>query len=198
MQLEDLEQQDAIANHLLSLDGITEVYDRAMAAKKLELAEDRIGDLTVLCGRNVVVGRTPADHDLSVLKGGLRSHGGRYEEMVPSNAHFPDAMKKAMKKRGISRTRRGNSGIVTPPFGSSFTMTSRDLITYDDEYNQEKSSSSDIVSDVDDSVAEEARNANSPETDYDKDMLVAPVLDIATVKHISSEISTLQSIMRIW
>ncbi len=97
-------------------------------------------------------------------------------------------VKKAMKKRGISRTRRGSSGIVTPPFGSSFTMTSRDLITYDDEYNQEKSSSSDIVSDVDDSVAEEARNANSPETDYDKDMLVAPVLDIATVKHISSEI----------
>ena len=43
VHLEDLEQQDAIANHLLSLDGITEVYDRAMAAKKLELAEDRLG-----------------------------------------------------------------------------------------------------------------------------------------------------------
>ncbi len=83
VHLEDLSQQTAIADYLLSLDGITEVYDRQMAAKKLELAEDRIGDLTVLCGRNVVVGRTPADHDLSVLKGGLRSHGGRYEEMVP-------------------------------------------------------------------------------------------------------------------
>ncbi len=97
-------------------------------------------------------------------------------------------VKKAMKKRGISRTRRGSSGIVTPPFGSSFTMTSRDLITYDDEYNQEKTSTSDIVSDVDDSVSEEASNVTSLETDYDKDMLVAPVLDIDTVKHISSEI----------
>ena len=97
-------------------------------------------------------------------------------------------VKKAMKKRGISRTRRGSSGIVTPPFGSSFTMTSRDLITYDDEYNQEKNASSDIVSDVDESVSEEVSNANNPITEIDKDMLVAPVLDIATVKHISSEI----------
>lgn len=97
-------------------------------------------------------------------------------------------VKKALKKRGISRTRRGGSGVVTPPFGSSFTMTSRDLITYDDEYNEEETSSSDVVSVVDDSVAEEGSNANNSQIDYDKDMLVAPVLDIATVKHISSEI----------
>jgi len=98
-------------------------------------------------------------------------------------------VKKAMKKRGISRTRRGGSGIVTPPFGSSFTMTSRDLITYDDEYNQDKnSSSSDIVSDFDDNASEEGSNVRNAHIDFDKDMLVAPVLDIATVKHISSEI----------
>jgi phosphonoacetate hydrolase len=30
-----------------------------------------------------VIGRTCEDHDLSQLTGGLRSHGGRYEEMVP-------------------------------------------------------------------------------------------------------------------
>ena len=83
VHLDSLDEQAAMADYLMSLEGITEVYDRAMSAKKLELAEDRIGDLTVLCGRNWVVGRTPADHDLSVLKGGLRSHGGRYEEMVP-------------------------------------------------------------------------------------------------------------------
>lgn len=42
-------------------------------------------------------------------------------------------VKKAMKEKGItSRTRRGASGIVTPPFGSS-----SDLITYDDEYHYE-------------------------------------------------------------
>jgi len=101
-------------------------------------------------------------------------------------------VKKAMKKRGISRTRRGGSGIVTPPFGTSFTMTSRDLITYDDEYkqdnNNEQSSSSDIVSDSDDNTSEEGMTRIGLSVDFDKDMLVAPVLDIATVKHISSEI----------
>ena len=69
---------------LIGLDGVTEVYQRADAAKKLQLAPDRIGDLTVMCGRDFVLGRRPEDHDLSVLQGtGLRSHGGRYEEMVP-------------------------------------------------------------------------------------------------------------------
>ncbi|MGK0187724.1 MAG: phosphonoacetate hydrolase [Verrucomicrobiales bacterium] len=83
VHLEEPDQQQAIMDYLMNLDGITEVYDRTTAAQKLELAEDRIGDITVLCGRNFVVGRTPAEHDLSVIKGGLRSHGGRYEEMVP-------------------------------------------------------------------------------------------------------------------
>jgi phosphonoacetate hydrolase len=83
VHLKDPSQGPAIADYLMKLDGITEVYDRQLAARKLELAEDRIGDLTVLCGRNYVVGRAPDHHDLSVLKGGLRSHGGRYEEMVP-------------------------------------------------------------------------------------------------------------------
>jgi phosphonoacetate hydrolase len=83
VHLDDATRTPEIAAFLLALDGITEVYDREMAAKKLELAPDRIGDLCVLSGRDVVVGKTPADHDLSVLDGGLRSHGGRYEEMVP-------------------------------------------------------------------------------------------------------------------
>ena len=74
---------DAVAGYIMARDGITEVYPRDVAARKLELPADRIGDLTVLSGRDVVVGRTPDDHDLSVLSGGLRSHGGRYEEMVP-------------------------------------------------------------------------------------------------------------------
>ncbi|RYD36099.1 MAG: phosphonoacetate hydrolase [Verrucomicrobiaceae bacterium] len=72
-----------VAAFLLRQDGITEVLDRETAALKLELAPDRIGDLVVLCGRNVVLGKSPEHHDLSVLHGGLRSHGGRYEEMVP-------------------------------------------------------------------------------------------------------------------
>jgi phosphonoacetate hydrolase len=73
-----------VARWVLDLDGITEVYDRETAARKLELPADRIGDLFVLAGRDWVIGRTPAYHDLAQLEGRpLRSHGGRYEEMVP-------------------------------------------------------------------------------------------------------------------
>jgi phosphonoacetate hydrolase len=71
------------ARFLLGLDGVTEVYDRATAVRKLELPPDRIGDLVVLSGRDVALGRTPEHHDLSAVRQGLRSHGGRYEEMVP-------------------------------------------------------------------------------------------------------------------
>jgi phosphonoacetate hydrolase len=49
----------------------------------MELPADRMGDLVVASQRDVVLGRTPAHHDLSKLVGALRSHGGRYEEMVP-------------------------------------------------------------------------------------------------------------------
>jgi phosphonoacetate hydrolase len=72
-----------IKDWLMKFDEITEVYDRETAARKLELPADRIGDLVVMSRRDVVIGRTIKDHDLSVLDGKLRSHGGRYEEMVP-------------------------------------------------------------------------------------------------------------------
>lgn len=72
-----------IKNWLMIQPGITEAYDRATAVRVLEQPEDRIGDIVVLSGRDVVVGRRPQYHDLSALDGTLRSHGGRYEEMVP-------------------------------------------------------------------------------------------------------------------
>jgi phosphonoacetate hydrolase len=71
-----------ILQFVQDLPGVTEVYGQN-AATRLELPEDRLGDLVVLSGRDVVLGRTPAYHDLKVIEGGLRSHGGRYEEMVP-------------------------------------------------------------------------------------------------------------------
>ena len=49
----------------------------------MELPADRMGDLVVASARDVVLGRTPDYHDLKALHGALRSHGGRYEEMVP-------------------------------------------------------------------------------------------------------------------
>jgi phosphonoacetate hydrolase len=71
-----------VKDWLLLHPGITEVYDRESAVRKLEQPGDRIGDLVVLSARNVVLGRRPQYHDLSALDGTLRSHGGRYEEMV--------------------------------------------------------------------------------------------------------------------
>ena len=72
-----------VGSWILGLDGVTEVLARDMAAAKMELPPDRIGDLVVMAGRRTVLGRTPDYHDLSLVASGLRSHGGRYEEMVP-------------------------------------------------------------------------------------------------------------------
>ena len=72
-----------VGDWILALDGVSEVYLRPDAVRKLELPEDRIGDLFVLSTRDYVIGRTPKYHDLSQLENKLRSHGGRYEEMVP-------------------------------------------------------------------------------------------------------------------
>ena len=72
-----------VKNWLAIQPGITEVYDKETGCRLLELPFDRTGDLIVISGRDVVVGKTPAHHDLAALDGTLRSHGGRYEEMVP-------------------------------------------------------------------------------------------------------------------
>lgn len=83
LYLPDSVRTDPVISRLMEIEGITEVYSRAQAVDKLELAPDRIGDLVVLSGRNVVLGRAPEYHDLDAVASGLRSHGGRYEEMVP-------------------------------------------------------------------------------------------------------------------
>jgi phosphonoacetate hydrolase len=83
VHLAEPERADEIASWALGLSGITEAYPRAVAADKLELPPDRIGDVVVLSARDHVIGKRPQDHDLSLLGGRLRSHGGRYEEMVP-------------------------------------------------------------------------------------------------------------------
>ncbi len=89
VHVNDKTKINEIKNWLAVQPGITEVYDRATAVRVLEQPEDRIGDLVVLSGRDVVVGRKPQYHDLSALDGTLRSHGGRYEEMVPMVISHP-------------------------------------------------------------------------------------------------------------
>ncbi len=74
---------EAVARKLRGTAGITEVHGHDEACAIFQMPPDRTGDLVVCSGRDVVVGTSPAGHDLSKLDGLLRSHGGRYEEMVP-------------------------------------------------------------------------------------------------------------------
>ncbi len=88
----------AVVQWLMSLPGVTEALERDTAARLMQLPPDRMGDLVVCSARDVVLGRTTAYHDLKVLEGGLRSHGGRYEEMVPfvfSHPLRPDYARRA-------------------------------------------------------------------------------------------------------
>jgi len=94
---------DEVKNWLSLQDGITEVYDKAMGCRLLEQPTDRSGDLFILSARDVVLGKTAADHDLSALDGTLRSHGGRYEEMVPMLISHPLNTAYKMKAQGDPR-----------------------------------------------------------------------------------------------
>jgi len=103
VHVNDKSKINEIKNWLAIQPGITEVYDKATAVHVLEQPEDRIGDLVVLSGRDVVVGRRPQYHDLSALDGTLRSHGGRYEEMVPMVISHPLNEAYTMKAAGDPR-----------------------------------------------------------------------------------------------
>lgn len=68
---------------LAGLEGVEGVLDRSAAARLFELAPDRVGDLVVLSDAGTALGRSEAQHDLSGLGSGLRSHGGLHELAVP-------------------------------------------------------------------------------------------------------------------
>ncbi|MCH2103052.1 MAG: phosphonoacetate hydrolase [Planctomycetes bacterium] len=74
---------DAVYASIKALPGITEVYQRDEAAKRLELPADRIGDIVCVSGQSVVLGRRRELHDLTAVEQGLRSHGGRHETEIP-------------------------------------------------------------------------------------------------------------------
>ena len=63
--------------------GIAEVHDRADGCARFELPPDRVGDVIVVAERHVVLGKSPAEHDLTLLREPLRSHGGVSEQTVP-------------------------------------------------------------------------------------------------------------------
>jgi len=68
---------------LIALDGVEEVFTREEAAVIYQHPPDRIGDLSVASDAGTALGKSAAKHDLSALSGGLRSHGGRHEQIIP-------------------------------------------------------------------------------------------------------------------
>jgi phosphonoacetate hydrolase len=68
---------------LAALDGVEEVYTRAESALIYEHPADRIGDLSVASDARTALGKSKGKHDLSLVARGLRSHGGRHEQIVP-------------------------------------------------------------------------------------------------------------------
>lgn len=68
---------------LTGLSGLELVLERSEACEKFELPEDRIGDVVVCADGDCVLGTRPHEHDLSLLPGRLRSHGGLAEQEVP-------------------------------------------------------------------------------------------------------------------
>jgi phosphonoacetate hydrolase len=72
-----------VASVLSRLRGMELVLPREAACARFELPPDRIGDLVAISRRDVVLGTSPARHDLSGLDAPLRSHGGLSEQRVP-------------------------------------------------------------------------------------------------------------------
>jgi phosphonoacetate hydrolase len=68
---------------IASLPSVEEVYIRDEAAVIFEHPWDRIGDLSVCADARTALGKSRAKHDLSGIESGLRSHGGRHEQIVP-------------------------------------------------------------------------------------------------------------------
>ncbi len=80
--LDDADRERA-RRALTAIPGIEEVWDREASATIYEHPFDRIGDLAVTAAADTALGRTASAHDLTQLHSALRSHGGRYEQLVP-------------------------------------------------------------------------------------------------------------------
>lgn len=77
------EHRMAAYEALTRLAGVEEVFTREEGAVIYRHPADRIGDFSVASDAGTALGKSAAKHDLSVLHGPLRSHGGRHEQIVP-------------------------------------------------------------------------------------------------------------------
>jgi phosphonoacetate hydrolase len=76
---------------------------RLRATAGIAEAHDRAADLIVVSERSVVLGKSPAEHDLSLLEEPLRSHGGVSEQTVPFVINRPVTAEVAASDRGDLR-----------------------------------------------------------------------------------------------
>lgn len=82
-------ERDRVRAAVAGLDGVEEVFTREEAAVIYQHPADRIGDVSVAADARTALGTSAAKHDLSVLHGPLRSHGGRHEQPVPIIVSHP-------------------------------------------------------------------------------------------------------------
>jgi phosphonoacetate hydrolase len=87
----DVSTVAGITARLRTVPGVELVLTREDACRQFELPVDRTGDVVICADGATVLGAAPADHDLSVLRAPLRSHGGLAEREVPMlcNQPFP-------------------------------------------------------------------------------------------------------------
>ena len=71
------------------LEGVEEVFYREEAAVIYQHPIDRIGDISVASDARTALGKSEAKHDLAAVASGLRSHGGRHEQIVPVLVSHP-------------------------------------------------------------------------------------------------------------
>jgi phosphonoacetate hydrolase len=72
-----------VIERLRATTGVAEAWDNAAGCARFELPPDRMGDVLVVAERPVVLGKSAIEHDLSLLREPLRSHGGVSEQTVP-------------------------------------------------------------------------------------------------------------------
>jgi hypothetical protein len=134
---------------------------------------------------------TEVDDDSSANKKNQRLEMVEQSMVVSEVAmKLEEYARKAMRGRATGRTRRGGAGVVTPPWSCprQLTISSRGLITYDDEYETTEKNSG-VVTDGDDSTAsEDVRIAGrdvSKSKQANKEFLVAPVREAHIIKSIT-------------
>jgi phosphonoacetate hydrolase len=82
-------QRERARDLLSALEGVEEVFSREEAAVIYKHPTDRIGDLSVAADARTVLGKSASKHDLAAIAGGLRSHGGRHEQIIPIIVSHP-------------------------------------------------------------------------------------------------------------